>query len=73
MPPWRSSPYLMRLAEDGGVAHDTVGAQLAHRLLPGNEGEDGGDDEDADKDDAIAQGQEHRPLRQLGVRVARVG
>ena len=48
--------------------HDTVRAQLAHRLLPGNEGKDGGDHEDADKDEAIAKGQEHRPLMQLGVR-----
>ena len=65
-------PVLDRLAEDRGVTHDTIRAQLAHRLLPGNEGKDGGDDEDADKDEAIAKGQEHRPLRQLGVRVARV-
>ena len=65
-------PVLDGLAEHLGVMHDTVRTQLANRLLPGNEGKDGGDHEDADKDEAIAKGQEHRPLMQLGVRVARV-
>ena len=63
---------LDRLAEDGGVVHDPIRAELAHRLLPGNEGKDGGDHEDADKDESISKSQEHRPLRQLGVHGARV-